>query len=481
MPTGCCSPTARWARKCRAVILDIERDFHGHENCTEILCESRPDLVREIHLTYLRAGSDAVTTNSFGGSPITLGEFGIADKAFDLNRRAGELAREAIAEVARDGRTRFVFGSVGPGTRLPSLGHIAYQDLEDALAVQCAGLVAGEVDAFLIETCQDPLQIKAAVNGAKRARSGGRQGHPDHRPGHGRDDRDIAGRRRHRRRGDDHRCAGRAGDRPELRDRAARDGRAPQMARRELARTYLGNAERRFARADRRPDALSADPARAGAVARALCAGGRGRHYRRLLRHRRRAYRRARPDAAPHRARPEAARAEGAQCRLDAVGSFALRPSAAASGKRLSVDRRALQCERLARLPPPAGGGRLGRLRRDGPRAGQGRLAHARCLHRLCRARRDCRNVRGRQPHARRDQRPARHRFDRISGARSRSQALWRQGDHQLDQFRGRRGGGRQASEAREALRRGRDCADDRRAGHGQGSRRQAADRRAAP
>src|SRR3954453_3926818 len=150
--------------------LHIDQDFHGHENCTEILCESRPDLVREIHLTYLRAGADAVTTNSFGGSPITLGEFGIASKAFDLNRRAGELAREAVAEVARDGRTRFVFGSVGPGTRLPSLGHVAYQDLEDALAVQCAGLVAGEVDAYLIETCQDPLQIKAAVNGAKRAR-----------------------------------------------------------------------------------------------------------------------------------------------------------------------------------------------------------------------------------------------------------------------------------------------------------------------
>jgi 5-methyltetrahydrofolate--homocysteine methyltransferase len=151
--------------------LDIEHDFQGHENCTEILCESRPDLVRDIHLTYLHAGCDAVTTNSFGGSPITLGEFGIADKAFALNRRAGELAREAIAEVARDGRARYVFGSVGPGTRLPSLGHVAYQDLEDALAVQCAGLVAGEIDAFLIETCQDPLQIKAAVNGAKRART----------------------------------------------------------------------------------------------------------------------------------------------------------------------------------------------------------------------------------------------------------------------------------------------------------------------
>src|SRR6266700_1670244 len=150
--------------------LDTERDFHGHENCTDILCESRPDLVREIHLAYLRAGCDAVQTNSFGGSPITLGEFGIAEKAFDLNRRAGELAREAVAEFAHDGRTRFVFGSVGPGTRLPSLGHIPYQDLEDALAIQCAGLVAGGVDAIVIETCQDPLQIKAAVNGAKRAR-----------------------------------------------------------------------------------------------------------------------------------------------------------------------------------------------------------------------------------------------------------------------------------------------------------------------
>src|SRR3954454_17686532 len=150
--------------------LQIERDFHGHENCTEILCESRPDLVREIHLDYLRAGCDVVQTNSFGASPVTLGEFGIADKAFDLNVRAAELAREAVAEFAHDGKTRFVFGAVGPGTRLPSLGHIAYQDLEDALAIQCAGLIAGTADAILIETCQDPLQIKAAVNGAKRPR-----------------------------------------------------------------------------------------------------------------------------------------------------------------------------------------------------------------------------------------------------------------------------------------------------------------------
>jgi len=158
--------------------LDVERDFLGLENCPEIVCESRPDLVREIHRGYLEAGCDAVETNSFGGSPITLGEFGLADRAFALNRRAAELARETVAEFVHDGRTRFVLGSVGPGTRLPSLGHIAYQPLEDALAIQCAGLIAGGADAILIETCQDPLQIKAAVNGAKRARDDAHQDTP---------------------------------------------------------------------------------------------------------------------------------------------------------------------------------------------------------------------------------------------------------------------------------------------------------------
>jgi 5-methyltetrahydrofolate--homocysteine methyltransferase len=150
--------------------LDIVHDFHNHENCTEILTESRPDLVREIHRNYLAAGCDAIQSNSFGGSPITLNEFGIADKAFALNKLSAELARETVAEFAADGRPRFVIGSLGPGTRLPTLGHIAYQPLEDALTVQCDGLIAGGVDAILIETCQDPLQIKAAVNGAKRAR-----------------------------------------------------------------------------------------------------------------------------------------------------------------------------------------------------------------------------------------------------------------------------------------------------------------------
>ncbi len=158
----------------QAMDLDIERDFLGKENCTEILCRSRPDVVREIHRGYLDAGSDCVQTNSFGGSPITLGEFDLADEAFELNRLSAVLAREAAEDAARaagDGRPRFVVGSVGPGTRLPSLGHVRYPELETALAVQARGLIAGGVDAILIETCQDPLQIKAAVNGARLARA----------------------------------------------------------------------------------------------------------------------------------------------------------------------------------------------------------------------------------------------------------------------------------------------------------------------
>ena len=155
----------------QAMSLDVDRDYLGKENCTEVLVKSRPDIVREIHRGYLEAGADCVQTNSFGGSPITLGEFGLEAEAHWLNRRAAELAREAIEEFASDGRPRFVIGSIGPGTKLPSLGHVGYDELEAALAEQAAGLVAGGVDAFLVETCQDPLQIKAAVNGAKIARA----------------------------------------------------------------------------------------------------------------------------------------------------------------------------------------------------------------------------------------------------------------------------------------------------------------------
>ncbi|MEO3434337.1 methionine synthase [Inquilinus sp. CAU 1745] len=153
----------------QALDLDVERDYQGKENCTEVLNLSRPDLVRGIHRGYFEAGADMVETNTFGGSPLTLAEFDLQDRAREINRVAAEIAREA-SEGFSDGRQRFVIGSIGPGTRLPSLGHVAYDDLEAAFATQSRGLIDGGVDAILIETCQDPLQIKAAVNGVKLAR-----------------------------------------------------------------------------------------------------------------------------------------------------------------------------------------------------------------------------------------------------------------------------------------------------------------------
>lgn len=155
----------------QAMDLSIDDDYWGQENCTEVLNLSRPDMVREIHRGYFEAGADMVETNTFGGSPVTLGEFGLTDRAEEINRRAAEIAREAAELFAGDGRERFVVGSVGPGTRLPTLGHIDYDSLEEALKIQCDGLIAGGVDAILIETCQDTLQVKAAVNGAKLARA----------------------------------------------------------------------------------------------------------------------------------------------------------------------------------------------------------------------------------------------------------------------------------------------------------------------
>jgi 5-methyltetrahydrofolate--homocysteine methyltransferase len=155
----------------QAMDLSLEDDYWNQENCTEVLNLSRPDIVREIHRGYFEAGADMVETNTFGGSPITLGEFGLSDRALEINRRAAEIARESAELFAGDGRDRFVVGSIGPGTRLPSLGHVDYDALEAAFRVQSEGLIAGGVDAILIETCQDPLQVKAAVNGAKLART----------------------------------------------------------------------------------------------------------------------------------------------------------------------------------------------------------------------------------------------------------------------------------------------------------------------
>jgi 5-methyltetrahydrofolate--homocysteine methyltransferase len=138
-------------------------DYQGLENCPEILVESRPDVIAEIHSQYFAAGCDVVETDTFGGSPVVLAEFGIAQRAYELNKKAAELARGVACDYSTGGRKRFVSGSIGPTTKLPSLGHISFRDMKNAYYEQVRGLVDGGVDCLQFETGQDLLQCKAAL------------------------------------------------------------------------------------------------------------------------------------------------------------------------------------------------------------------------------------------------------------------------------------------------------------------------------
>ena len=145
-------------------------DFAGHEGCNEILNVTRPDIVRSVHDEYLAAGVDAISTNTFGANLGNLGEYGISDRIHELSLAGATLARQAADEAATaDGRPRWVLGSIGPGTKLPTLGHVPFTELRDAYQRNAAGLLAGGVDGLIVETCQDLLQAKAAIIGAKRA------------------------------------------------------------------------------------------------------------------------------------------------------------------------------------------------------------------------------------------------------------------------------------------------------------------------
>jgi 5-methyltetrahydrofolate--homocysteine methyltransferase len=144
-------------------------DFDGHEGCNEILNVTRPDIVRAVHDGYLEAGTDCITTNSFGANLANLGEYGLESRIEELSEAGARIARQAADAWAERGRPRWVLGSVGPGTKLPTLGHVRFATLRDAYEQNVAGLLRGGVDAIVIETCQDLLQAKAAVIGAKRA------------------------------------------------------------------------------------------------------------------------------------------------------------------------------------------------------------------------------------------------------------------------------------------------------------------------
>ncbi|TWP44791.1 methionine synthase [Lentzea tibetensis] len=144
-------------------------DFDGLEGCNEILNVTRPDVVRDVHRGYLEAGVDAVETNTFGANLANLAEYDIPDQIFLLSERGAALAREVADEFSTPDRPRFVLGSVGPGTKLPTLGHAPFATLRDAYEQQVKGLLVGGADAVIVETSQDLLQTKASIIGAKRA------------------------------------------------------------------------------------------------------------------------------------------------------------------------------------------------------------------------------------------------------------------------------------------------------------------------
>ncbi|MFF7124959.1 methionine synthase [Streptomyces sp. NPDC016566] len=144
-------------------------DFQDLEGCNEILNLTRPDIVRSVHEAYFAVGVDCVETNTFGANHSALGEYDIPDRVHELSEAGARVAREVADEfTARDGKPRWVLGSIGPGTKLPTLGHAPYTTLRDAYQRNAEGLVAGGADALLVETTQDLLQTKAAVLGARR-------------------------------------------------------------------------------------------------------------------------------------------------------------------------------------------------------------------------------------------------------------------------------------------------------------------------
>ena len=152
--------------------MDLTADDFGGaalEGCNENLVFTRPDAVQAVHRLFLDAGCDVIETDTFGAASTVLAEYDLQDQAFAINKRAAELAREMADAYSTPEKPRFVAGSMGPTTKLPTLGHIGFDELRDAFAEQAEGLLAGDVDLFIVETCQDVLQIKAALQGIEQA------------------------------------------------------------------------------------------------------------------------------------------------------------------------------------------------------------------------------------------------------------------------------------------------------------------------
>ncbi|OGT21339.1 MAG: hypothetical protein A3C55_03370 [Gammaproteobacteria bacterium RIFCSPHIGHO2_02_FULL_42_13] len=150
--------------------FDVKADFLGLENCYDILNQTRPDIITDIHRDYLMAGADCIETDTFSANKIVLADFNIVDKVYELNLTAAKLTRKIADEFSTDQNPRFVIGSMGPGTKLPSLDQVTYDELVDSYAEQARGLLDGQVDLLLLETHQDLLTLKAAVWGCHIAK-----------------------------------------------------------------------------------------------------------------------------------------------------------------------------------------------------------------------------------------------------------------------------------------------------------------------
>ncbi|MEE8153847.1 MAG: methionine synthase [Phycisphaerales bacterium] len=150
----------------QALPLEVQRDYLGRENCVDLLVKSRPDIVQEIHESFLAVGADCVETNTFGANKLVFSEFDneLVSWTYELNKQAAEIARAVCERHHSSDKPRFVIGSIGPGTKLVSLGQATWDDMFESYAEQARGLIAGGSDALLIETCQDLLQVKCAIN-----------------------------------------------------------------------------------------------------------------------------------------------------------------------------------------------------------------------------------------------------------------------------------------------------------------------------
>ena len=209
-------------------------DYWGKEGCNELLVLSRPDIIRDIHAAFFGVGCDVVETDTFGSTRIVLAEYGLEDKTAELNIAAARLAREVANEFSTKDKPRFVAGSIGPTTKLPSLGHITWDAMLAAYAGAGRALIEGGVDVLLVETCQDILQAKCALvacfdamktDGQARSRAGaGHAGsHRHHAAGH-----------RDRRGADRAGVVRRGRHRPELRHRAEGDERRGSLPERQF-------------------------------------------------------------------------------------------------------------------------------------------------------------------------------------------------------------------------------------------------------